>query len=132
VTTNGADCEEVRYQSVFRASWRDRQTAGARPGELIKNPRWLDAGLTTLVLLLMGGAVALGTITVEQTATMPAVVQGTSLTADRAAGPPPPPAPGAAVQFRHSFGLPVDAVIVDVTATEVTARLQEPSPASVG
>jgi hypothetical protein len=99
---------------------------------LIRNPRWLDAGLATLVVLLIGGAVALGTITVEQTATMPAVVQGTSLTADRAAGPPPPPAPGAAVQFRHAFGLPVDAVIVDVTATEVTARLQEPTPASAG
>ncbi|WP_006246745.1 hypothetical protein [Mycolicibacterium tusciae] len=132
MTTNGADHEEIRYESVFRASWRDRQRAGARPGELIRNPRWLDAGLATLVVALIGGAVAAGTITVEQTATMPAVVQGTTLTADRAAGPPPPPAPGAAVQFRHAFGLPVDAVIVDVTGTEVTARLQEPTPASAG
>jgi hypothetical protein len=123
---------EVRYESVFRASWRDRQTAGARPGELIKNPRWLDAGLAALIVLLMAGAVTVGTVTVEQTATLPAIVQGTTLTADRAAGPPPPPSPGAAVQFRHAFGLPVDAVVVDVTATEVTARLQEPTPATAG
>ena len=65
MTTNGADSEEVRYESVFRASWRDRQTAGSRPGELIRNPRWLDAGLATLVVLLIGGAVAVGTITVD-------------------------------------------------------------------
>lgn len=123
---------EVRYESVFRASWRDRQTAGARPGELIKNPRWLDAGVAALTVLLMAGAVALGTITVEQTTTLPAVVQGTTLTADRAAGPPPPPSPGSAVQFRHAFGSTVDAVVVDVTTTEVTARLQERTPATAG
>jgi hypothetical protein len=123
---NGAD-----YESVFRASWRDRQTAGARPGELIHNPRWLTAGLATLIVLLMAGAVAAGTITVEQTVTFPAVVQGTNLTADRNAGPPEPPTPGEPAQFR-AFGSTVDAVIVDVRATEVTAQLHRPVQAAAG
>ncbi|MGZ5394256.1 MAG: hypothetical protein ACXWEI_01940 [Mycobacterium sp.] len=125
MTRNGAD-----YESVFRASWRDRQTAGSRPGELIKNPGWLDAGLVALAMLLITGAVAAGTITVEQTATLPAVVQGTNLTADRADGSSP--VQGAAVQFRDASGSRVDAVIVDVTATEVTAQLQRPVPVAAG
>ncbi len=57
---NGPD-----YESVFRASWRDRQSAGTRPGELIKNPKWIDAGLVVLTVLLIAGVVALGTITVD-------------------------------------------------------------------
>jgi hypothetical protein len=78
VTRNGAD-----YESVFRASWRDRQTAGARPGELIKNPGWLDAGLVALAVLLITGAVAAATITVEQTAPGPASTDGQVVPAER-------------------------------------------------
>ena len=120
------DDGEVRYESIFRASWRDRQSAGARPGELIKNPGWIDAGLVALAVLLAAGAVAAATITVEQTAALPAVVQGTTVTADRAARPAP--APGPPSQFRDASGSTVDAVIVEVTATEVTAQLAQPGP----
>ncbi|MGZ8818486.1 MAG: hypothetical protein ACXWZR_14020 [Mycobacterium sp.] len=97
---------------------------------MIKNPGWLDAGLVALAVLLITGAVAAGTITVEQTATLPAVVQGTNLTADRADGSSP--VQGAAAQFRDASGSRVDAVIVDVTATEVTAQLQRPVPVAAG
>ncbi|MGO4445499.1 hypothetical protein AB4Z42_19280 [Mycobacterium sp. 2YAF39] len=124
------DDDDVRYESVFRATWRDRQSAGARPGELIKNPRWIDAGLIALTVLLAGGAVAAATITVQQTTALPAVVQGATVTADRTAGPSP--APGATVGFRDGTGSTVDAVIVEVTATDVTARLAQPTPASAG
>lgn len=92
----------VRYESVFRERWRDRQSAGARPGELIKNPGWIDAGLVALAVLLAAGAVAVGTITVGQIATLPAVVQGMTVTADRGGGPAP--AQGTAVQFRDTSG----------------------------
>ncbi len=124
------DDGEVRYESIFRASWRDRQSAGARPGELIKNPGWIDAGLIALTVLLAAGAVAAATITVEQTAALPAVVQGATVTADRAGEPSP--APGATVGFRDGAGSTVDAVIVEVTATDVTAQLAQPTPASSG
>ena len=53
VTADG----EVRYEAVFRERWRDRQSAGARPGELIKQPGWIDAGLVALGVLLVAGAV---------------------------------------------------------------------------
>jgi hypothetical protein len=124
------DDDEIRYESVFRANWRDRQSAGARPGELIKNPGWIDAGLIALTVLLAAGAVAAATITVEQTAALPAVVQGATVTADRIAGPPP--TPGATVGFRDGTGSTVDAVIVEVTATDVTAQLTQPASASAG
>lgn len=124
------DDGEARHESVFRATWRDRQSGGARPGELIKNPGWIDAALVALAVLLTAGGVAAATITVEQTATLPAVVQGTSVTADRAGGPSP--APDTAVQFRNESGSTVDAVVVDVTATDVTARLERPVPPSAG
>jgi hypothetical protein len=124
------DDGQVRYESVFRERWRDRQSAGARPGELIKNPGWIDAGLVSLAVLLAVGAVAAGTITVGQTATLPAVVQGVTVTADRAGGPAP--ARGTSVQFRDTYGSTPAAVVVDVTATEVTAQLERPGPASAG
>lgn len=124
------DDGEVRYESIFRASWRDHHSAGSRPGELIKNPGWIDAGLVALAVLLTAGAVAAGTITVEQTTTLPAVAQGATATADVAEGPAP--APGTAVTFRDASGSTVDAVIVDVTATAVTAQLDRPAPASAG
>ncbi|MDT5367284.1 MAG: hypothetical protein QOC62_1715, partial [Mycobacterium sp.] len=50
--------DAVRYQSVFRERWRDRQSAGARPGELIAQPAWIDAGLVVLAVLVAAGAVA--------------------------------------------------------------------------
>ncbi len=121
---------EVRYESVFRASWRDRQSAGARPGELIKNPGWIDAGLVALAVLLTAGAVAAATITVRQSTPLPAVVQGAIVTADLTGGAPP--APGVTVEFRDPSGATADAVVVGVTTTEVTARLEQPAPASAG
>lgn len=126
VVTDG----ELRYGSIFRASWRDHHSAGSRPGELVENPGWIDAGLVALAGLLTAGAVTAGAITVGQTTTLPAVVQGATLTADLADGPPP--APGTKVQFRDTSGSTVDAIIVDVTATDVTAQLERPAPASAG
>ena len=79
---------------------------------------------------MAAGAVAAATITVEQTAALPAVVQGATVTADRAGGPAP--APGPTVAFRDGTGSRVDAVIVEVTATDVTAQLAQPAPASAG
>jgi hypothetical protein len=121
---------EVRYEAVFRERWRDRQSAGARPGELIKQPGWIDAGLVGLGVLLTAGAVAAGTATVARTAALPAVVQGTSVTAVRTGGEAPDP--GSAVQFRDASGTTVGAVVVEVTETEVTARLDRSGPASAG
>ena len=124
------DDDEAGRESIFRASWRDHHSTGSRPGELIKNPGWIDAGLIALAALLTAGAVAAGTITVAQTTTLPAVAQGTTVTADIADGQAP--APGTAVQFRDASGSTVDAVIDEVTATEVTAHLGGPAPASTG
>lgn len=120
---------EVPRQTVFRQRWRDRQSAGARPGELIKQPGWIDAGLVALGVLLAAGAVAASTVTVARTEALPAVVQGTSVTAPRGANAP---APGTTAQYRDSSGTTLDAVVVDVTATEVVARLARPGPASAG
>jgi hypothetical protein len=124
------DDREVRYESVFRECWRDRQSAGAGPGELITNPRWIDTGLVALASLLAVGAVAAATITVEQTEILPAVVQGMTVTADRADGRTP--ALGTVVQFRDASGTTYGAVIVDVATTEVTARLEQPGQPSAG
>ena len=126
VTADG----EGRYEGVFRERWRDRRSAGARPGELIKQPRWIDAGLVALGVLLAAGGVAAGTVTVARSETLPAVVQGTSVIAVR--GDAAPPAPGAAVQFRDASGTTLDAVVVHVSATEVVAALTQPGPATAG
>jgi hypothetical protein len=125
-----ADDGEVRYEEVFREHWRDRQSGGARPGELIKQPGWIDVGLVALGVLLVSGAVAAGTMTIARSEALPAVVQGNSVTAvlADAAGP----TPGTAVQFRDDSGATFDAVVVDVSATEVTAQLEQPAPASAG
>jgi hypothetical protein len=124
------DDGEVHYEAVFRERWRDRRSGGARPGELIKQPGWIDAVLVALGILLVAGVVAAGTITVARSQALPAVVQGNSVTAvlSDAAGP----APGTAVQFRDQSGDTFDAVVVDVSATEVTAQLAQPGPASAG
>jgi hypothetical protein len=124
------DDGEVR-ESIFRAGWRDHHSAGSRPGELIKNPGWIDAGLIALAVLLTAGAVAAGTITLAQTTALPAVVQGATVTADVTEGQQAP-ARGTAVQFRDPSGATVDAVVVDATATDVTAQLDRPAPASAG
>ena len=124
------DDGEVRYEAVFREHWRDRQSGGARPGELIKQPGWIDAGLVALGVLLAAGAVAAGTMTVARSEALSAAAQGNSVTAvlaDAAA-----PAPGTAVQFRDAAGATFDAVVVDVSTTEVTAQLKQPGPASTG
>jgi hypothetical protein len=126
VTTDG----EVRYETVFRERWRDSQSAGARPGELIKQPGWIDPGLVGLAVLVAAGAVAASAVTVAQTVALPAVVQGTSVTADRTGASAP--APGTPVQLREGSGTTLGAVVVEVTPTEVTAQLDRPSAASTG
>lgn len=117
------------YEAVFRERWRDRQSAGARPGELIKQPGWIDAGLVVLGVLLTVGVIAAGTMTIERTQALPAVVQGTSVTAARGDASP---APGSVVQYRDASGITLGAKVVEVTETEVTARLDQPGPASTG
>jgi hypothetical protein len=126
----GTDDSQVSYETLFRQRWRDRRSSGARSGELIKQPRWIDAGLIALGVLLAGGAVAAGTITVARTAALPAIVQGNSVTAVRSAGMTP--APGTVVQFRDASGATLDAVIVGVNATEVQAELARSGPAEAG
>jgi hypothetical protein len=121
--------DEAAPEQVFRKRWRDRQSAGARPGELIKQPGWIDAGLAGLAVLLVAGAVTAATVTVARTSALPAVVQGTSVTAVRGDAAP---APGTAVQFRDASGSILDAVVVEVTATEVVAQLDERGPDSAG
>jgi hypothetical protein len=124
------DDDEVRYEAVFRERWRDRKSEGARPGELIRQPRWIDVGLVALGILLAAGAVAAGTMTTARTVALPAVAQGTSVSAvlaDAAA-----PAPGEPVQFRDESGTTFDAVVVDTSAAEVMAELTQSGPASAG
>ena len=124
------DEEEVRYETIFRERWRDRQSGGARAGELIRQPRWIDAGLVGLGVLLVAGAVAAGTITIGRSESLPAAVQGNSVIAvlaDAAA-----PAPGTAVQFQDATGGTFDAVVVDAGPTGVMAQLKQPAPESTG
>jgi hypothetical protein len=124
------DDGEVGYDAVFRERWRDRQSGGARPGELIKQPGWIDAVLVALGILLAAGVVAAGTMTVARSEALPAMAQGNSVTAvlAEAAGP----APGTAVQFRDTSGATFDAVVVDASATDATAQLKQTGPASAG
>jgi hypothetical protein len=124
-----SDDGEIRYESVFRKRWRDRQSA-TRPGELIKQQEWIDAGLVALGALLAAGAVAAGTVTIAQTEALPAVTQGMSVTAIRDGGTPP--AQGTAAQFRDASGTTRGAVVVQVTATEVRAQLATPVSAWPG
>jgi hypothetical protein len=124
------DDGEARYQTIFRERWRDRQSGGARPGELIKQPGWIDLVLVVLGILLAAGVVTAGTMTIARNEALPAVVQGNSVTAvlvDATA-----PTPGTAVRFRDASGATFDAVVVDVTATEVTAQLEQFGPVSGG
>jgi hypothetical protein len=121
---------EVRYETVFRKRWRDRQSAGARPGELIKQPRWIDGGLVVLGVLLAAGAVAGTTMTIARTAALPAVVEGMTVTA--VSTREVAPASGTPVQFRDASGALLGAVVVDVTPTEVIAQLGRPGPAGAG
>jgi hypothetical protein len=124
------DHGEVRYEAVFRARWRDRQSGGARPGELIRQPGWIDAGLVGLGVLLVVGSVAASTITVARTEALPAAAQGDSVSAVVADATAP--TTGTAVQFRDEAGATYDGVVVDASATEVTAQLAEPRPPSSG
>jgi uncharacterized membrane protein len=124
------DDDEVRYEAVFRERWRDRKSEGARPGELIKQPRWIDVGLVALGILLAAGVVAGATTTTARTVALPAVTQGTSVSAvlaDVAA-----PAPGTPVQFRDASGITFDAVVVGTSGAEITAELAHSGPASAG
>jgi hypothetical protein len=121
-----------RYETVFRERWRDRQSTGARPGELVKQPGWIGAGIVALGVLLTAGVVAAGTMTIARTQALPAVVQGTSVTAARGEAPAPQPAPGSVVQYRDASGVTLGATVVEVTETEVMARLDQPGPGSTG
>jgi hypothetical protein len=121
--------DDTRYEAVFRERWRDRQSAGARPGELVKQPGWIDSGLVALGVLLTVGVVAAGTMTIARTQALPAVVQGTSVTAARGEASP---ATGSVVQYRDASGITLGATVVEVTETEVTARLDQPAAASTG
>jgi len=58
------------------------------------------------------------------------VAQGPSVTAVRGGGEPP--APGTAVQYRDASGATRDAVVIEVTTTEVIAHLMGTGPASAG
>ncbi|MBU3748872.1 MAG: hypothetical protein FGM52_00175 [Mycobacterium sp.] len=118
------------YQTVFRESWRERQSAGNRLGDLIRQPGWLDAGLVGLGVLLAAGAVAAGTVTVARTAAYPAVVDGTTVSAVRGSGPTP--AVGSPAQFRDTSAAEIGATVVSVSATEVVARLSRPASESAG
>jgi hypothetical protein len=119
----------TRYEAVFRERWRDRQSAGARPGDLVKQPGWIDAGLAVLGVLLAAGVFAAGTMTIARTQALPAVVQGTSVTAARGEASP---APGSVVRYRDASGTTLSATVVEVTETEVNARLDQPAAASTG
>jgi hypothetical protein len=125
-----SDDGEVRYESIFRERWRDRQSGGARPGELIKQPRWIDAGLGVLGVLLVAGAAAASTITVARSEALPAAVRGNSVIAVLADAATP--AQGTPVQYRDESGATFDAVVVDASPTEVTAQLTQPIPVSTG
>jgi hypothetical protein len=129
-TDRNGDDGEIRYESVFRERWRDRQSAATRPGELIKQQGWINAGLAALGVLSAAGAVAAGTVSIAQSETLAAVAHGTSVTAARDSGTPP--AQGAAVQFRDASGTTQGAVVVEVTASEVRAQLERPATAATG
>lgn len=122
--------DEVRYEAVFRERWRVRKSEGARPGELIKQPRWIDVGLVVLAIQLVVGAVAASTMTTARTEALPAVVQGTSVSAVLADAAPP--ASGTPVQFRDASGATFDAVVVAASPNEVAAELTQPGPESSG
>lgn len=81
-------------------------------------------------MLLAAGAVAAATVTVARTAAFPAVVDGTTVSAVRDSRPAP--AVGSPAQFRPGSQAAIDAVVVEVTPTEVIARLSTPAPLSAG
>lgn len=58
-----ADLGDV--DSVFRSRWRAHHSAGSRPGELIRQPRWVDVALVVLALLLAAGVAGAATVTVD-------------------------------------------------------------------
>lgn len=118
------------YQAVFRERWRERQSTGNGLGSLIRQPRWMDAGLVGLGVLLVVGGVAAASVTVPQTAAFPAVVVGTSVSAVRLPGPTPDV--GAPAEFRDATGAVRDAVVVEVAPTTVSARLTQPGAAAAG
>lgn len=121
--------DRTGYRAVFRESWRARQSSENRLGSLIRQPRWMDAGLVALAGLLVAGAVAAATVTVERTAAFPAVVDGPTVSAVLGSGQAP--AVGSLAQFRDTTGT-TDAVVVAVTPTEVTARLSRPGSSAGG
>lgn len=118
------------YHAVFRERWRENRSSGSRLGSVIRPPRWITAALVGLAVAVAAGVVAAITVTVPQTAAFPAVANGTAVSAVR--GSEPAPVVGSPAQFRTATAGAIDAVVVGVTATEVTAQLSSPVPPSAG
>ncbi|CAM3663146.1 hypothetical protein [Smaragdicoccus niigatensis] len=124
------DDGDLRSESVFRDRWRERRSASSPFGELVKQPRWITAGVLALGLLIAAGLTAGFTITIAQTAALPAAVQSTSVTAVRSGDSAPDP--GTVAQFRDASGVTINATVSEVTATEVLAQLEHPSSSPAG
>lgn len=118
------------FENVFRQRWRERQSGGNQPGDLIRQSHWIDPGLIALGVLLAAGVVAGALVTVEQTVAFPAIAHDVSVSAVRDSGPAPNV--GSAAQFRDTTGSVIDAVVVGVAPTEVMAELSRPAPPSAG
>ncbi|MFN8070424.1 MAG: hypothetical protein U0R66_01220 [Mycobacterium sp.] len=121
--------DRTGYQSVFRETWRERRSSGNQLGGLIRQPRWVNAGLLALAGLLAVGAVAGATVTVARNTSFPAVSDGATASAVR--GPGPAPTVGSPARFRGAADT-IDAVVVGVSPTEVIAQLSRPAPPSGG
>ncbi|MCE5289318.1 MAG: hypothetical protein LLG14_08735 [Nocardiaceae bacterium] len=124
------DDGDLRSESVFRDRWRERRSASSPFGELVKQPRWITAGLVALATLIVAGLVAAFTITIAQTAALPAAAQDTSVLAVRGDGPAPDL--GSVVQFRDASGITISGTVSEVTPTEIVARLERPSSSPAG
>lgn len=125
---NDEEVGEMQRESVFREHWRVRQSESGRPGELIEQPGWIDAGLYALGILLAAGSFAAATGTVARTETLPAALQGTTVSATRTGEAAP--RQGDKLKFHDPAGATETAVVVEVTATEVRAELRSPGPAT--
>jgi hypothetical protein len=62
---DGGANDDDGVDSVFRPRWRAHHSSGSRPGELIRQPRWVDVALVVLGVLLAAGAAAAATVAVD-------------------------------------------------------------------
>jgi hypothetical protein len=121
---------DIRRENVFRKRWRDRQSAGARPGELVKQAGWTGWGLAVMGVLVFAGVVVASTVTIANTQALPALAHGRSVIAARTDAQPPDP--GTTVQFRDASGTTFDAVVVEVSESQIMAELDRPVAAPAG